>query len=91
MPKKEGYFLGARMLNTTAGKIAYTRVELLKKNLIQIVSSDVSHEISIDNQAKITLPANGFVDESGNSYSGNISVCMPVLNLEKRSGNLAQN
>lgn len=72
--EKDGYFLGAKMMNATAGEVAYTKVELIKKTLIQTVAASEGGEITLDNKAKITLSANSFVDESGNAYTGNVNV-----------------
>lgn len=75
---KKGYFYGARVVRGTKSRVNSIKIILLKANTIAKIKSDAGGNIKVSSM-NITLPANGFVDASGNNYSGNVNVAARYL------------
>lgn len=70
--EKTGYFKAYRSFS--ASKAAnHIVIKLTKKQLSGVISA-AGGEITIDNDAKLSLPANGVVKAAGGNYTGDIKV-----------------
>lgn len=94
--KKAGYIDGSRSLIPTVGT-NNVKIIMLTGTVIGTVSSGSSSNVSLPNGTKVTFNGN-FKTETGQAYSGNVSVIMHHLNpsdptiLDKMPGMLlAQN
>jgi hypothetical protein len=72
--EKPGYFKAFRTFNATSG-VNQVLIKLLKKSLTATIDAKTGGEVILPNEAKISLPANGFITESnGISYNGSVNV-----------------
>ncbi len=78
--EKEGFFDIAKIFNPQADKTSYLNVSLLPRMSLGTFSAAVGGTVSTVAGAKIILPANGFVDEVGNAYTGEVNVYGTYLN-----------
>lgn len=78
MVSKTGYFNGARAAYPSAGKITTVALTLQEAKVTQTVSASAGGKVTVGS-ASVTLPANGFVDAQGRSYSGSINVAARYL------------
>ncbi len=69
-----GYFQGSRTFIPSENGTSLVRIMMLQKNVIGTVSASSGGELSTSSGAKVNLPANGFIDESGNAYNGIVAV-----------------
>ncbi|MFM8770639.1 MAG: hypothetical protein ACKOE4_01250, partial [Candidatus Kapaibacterium sp.] len=81
---KSGYFTGARAAYPSDGKITTMMLTLQQATQTRTVSSASGGKVTVGS-ASIDLPANGYVDAQGNSYSGTVSVAARYL--DPQSGN----
>lgn len=78
MVSKTGYFNGARATYPSAGKITTVVLTLQEAKVTQTVSASAGGKVTVGS-ASVTLPANGFVDAQGRSYSGSVNVAARYL------------
>lgn len=71
---KPGYFLGAQMVNAVAGVRSDTRFVLMAREIVGTIAAAAGGTVTANENSKITLPANGIVTASGDTYSGEVSV-----------------
>ncbi|NQY05517.1 MAG: hypothetical protein HRT68_04740 [Flavobacteriaceae bacterium] len=76
--EKEGYILGSRAVVPTPNGTNDIQIRLLKKNVIGTVTSGVESEVSLPNGSKVKFGGE-FIDDQGNSYSGNVDVVVHYL------------
>ncbi len=73
--ESEGAFPSGRMIITESGDTEFYTIKLLSKISAGSVASGQGGEVTLGTDgAKVVLQANGFVDEDGNSYNGNVNV-----------------
>jgi hypothetical protein len=72
--EKEGFFDSFKMFNPRGGNTDYLYVKLIARTLLGSVAAADGGALTMNGDAKVTLPANGIKDESGNVYSGEVRV-----------------
>jgi hypothetical protein len=77
--EKDGYFHGSRTYIPTENKESFVRITLLEATIIETISSNDGGTIKVEGGAEFDLPANGFIDASGNTYSGQVSVAATYI------------
>lgn len=70
--KKEGYFNSPRGTQTVDGGLTYFIIRLIKKTNIKQFSAANGINTTIDNGAKVEIPAAGIVTANGQAYSGTV-------------------
>lgn len=78
--EKEGFFDISKIFNPNADKTSYVNVKLLPRMSLGSFSASDGGTVSTIAGAKIILPANGFVDDAGNDYTGEVTVYGTYLN-----------
>lgn len=78
--EKEGFLLGAKMINPRENKTSYIKAKLIEKQLLGQITAAQGGTVTTSDNANITLPANGIKDQSGNAYSGTVNVYGAWLN-----------
>ncbi len=78
MVAKAGYFNGARAAFPSAGKTTTVMLTLQEAKVTQTVSASSGGKVAVGS-ASVTLPANGYVDAQGRSYSGSVNVAARYL------------
>jgi len=76
--KKVGYFNGSRSFSTELNQTPYVRVELINKDVIDYVDTNVGGEVEIGN-TKVNLPAGEYRLQDGSIYSGELEVYATYL------------
>ncbi len=76
---KTGFFETVQMVNAKAGERSNIRVMLLEKTIVGTVMANVGGTLTANGNSKITLPANGIIDEAGTAYSGEVKVAAKWL------------
>ncbi|HMT29199.1 MAG TPA: carboxypeptidase-like regulatory domain-containing protein [Bacteroidia bacterium] len=71
---KDGYFKCVRAKRTQSGEANYINLLMEEKPAAVNVSGAAGGVVNIPGGAKITFPANAFVDAAGNAYTGNVKV-----------------
>ncbi|PZR22481.1 MAG: hypothetical protein DI535_26100 [Citrobacter freundii] len=70
--KKDGYFNSARATETVDGGLTYFIIRLVKKNNIKQFTAANGINATIDNGAKVQIPASAIVNANGQVYSGTV-------------------
>jgi len=83
-----GKFDGFRRVPLLEDKLNYTRVLLKEKVSLGRLSASQGGELSHNSEAVISLPANGIVDATGQSYSGDYNVFMSWIDPTSEDLNL---
>lgn len=78
MVSKSGYFTGARAAFPSSGKTTTMMLTLQEAKQTRTINSSNGGQVTVGS-ATIDLPASGYVDAKGNSYSGTISVAARYL------------
>lgn len=78
--EKAGYFNAFRNFVTSTGKLNQVRIRLLPRNVNGTITSSTGGSVTLTDGAKLTLPANGVSDLSGNAYNGPVNVSMTWIN-----------
>ncbi|KAA3635049.1 MAG: carboxypeptidase regulatory-like domain-containing protein [Bacteroidetes bacterium] len=78
--EKEGFFDISKIFNPQADKTSYINVKLMPRMSLGSFSATDGGTVSTVAGAKIILPANGFVDDAGNVYNGEVTVYGTYLN-----------
>ena len=76
--RKSGYFTGARAAYPSAGKVTTMLLTLQEAKQIRSINASSGGLVTLG-AASIDLPANGYIDAQGNSYSGTVSVAARYL------------
>lgn len=76
--KKSGYFTGARAAYPSANKFTTMLLTLQEAKPTRTISASSGGKVTVGG-ASIDLPANGYVDAQGKSYTGTISVAARYL------------
>ena len=79
--QKEGYITGSRLFYPEVNETSHIVVQLIQKNIIDVVPATTGGMVSFDG-ATVTFPANGFVNDDGSDYTGNVNVIAKWLNPE---------
>jgi len=79
--EKDGYITGSRLFYPSVNQTSHIVVQLIEKTIRETISSSAGGTISFDG-ASVNLPANGFVNDDGTDYSGNVNVIAEWLNPE---------
>lgn len=80
--EKKGFFNGARVIRGTKDRVNSVKIILLKQTKVGTVKSAQGGEIKVD-KMKIKFPANGYIDELGKTYTGNVNVAARYLDPTK--------
>jgi len=75
---KAGYMNGSRAVVPSSNGANDIQITLLKKNTIATVASGTTSEVSLPNGSKVVFQG-GYIDSSGNSYTGQVEVSMHYL------------
>ena len=75
---KGGYFTGARAAYPSASKTTTMLLTLQESKVTRILNAATGGMVTVG-AASVELPANGFVDEQGNAYTGTVSVAVRYL------------
>jgi len=82
--KKAGYIDGSRSMVPTSGK-NNVKIMLLPSTPVATIASGATSEVDLPSGTKVTFDGS-FADESGNAYSGSVSVAM--YHLEASNPNI---
>lgn len=77
--EKQGYFHGSRTFVPFANTTANVRVKLMSDTPTESVNASTGGEVTYQNGAKLSFPANSVVDINGNGYTGNINIATKFL------------
>ena len=72
--EKVGYFDQIETLIPSKNTISRTRIQLIEKSAPQSISASVGGQVTIGQNATVQFTPDSFVDEQGNTYSGNVNV-----------------
>lgn len=72
--EKDGFFDSFKMFNPRGGNTDYLYVKLIPRLSLGSIASVEGGTLNMVGEAKVTLPANGIVDENGINYSGDVVV-----------------
>jgi hypothetical protein len=79
--EKDGYIHGSRTLIPSETTINTIKITLLKKDIVETISSGEASSVSLPNGTKVTFDGN-FVTENGSAYSGLVEVVLKHLDVE---------
>ena len=71
---KNGYFLGAKVVNPHLGTTSYTQIKLLTMELTGSFASSAGGTITTTDGAEVFFPSDAIADANGNPYSGTVDV-----------------
>ncbi len=71
---KNGYFIGAKVVNPHVGTITFTQIKLLTMELTGTIQSSTGGSVTTSDNASVVFPANSIADQSGNAYNGPVDV-----------------
>lgn len=71
---KPGYFTSTQILQTKAGESIRTKVKMIRRELSASFSSETETTVETNGEAKIEFAANGFTNQDGSSYAGDVLV-----------------
>lgn len=71
---KEGYFIARQVLQTYEKENTTTKVKLIQRELTEAIASQETTTIQTNGGAEITFAQDGFENEDGSSYSGEVNV-----------------
>ena len=83
--RKDGYFSGIRALTPKENGQTETRIVLMGSPVTHTFEASTGGNAALTDGSEVTIPADGLVDESGNSYSGPVQ--MSVRYLDPTAGN----
>ncbi len=69
-----GYFKAIKFIETDADASAYVEFKLMDKTLKGSVASSSASEVVISGQSKVEFQADGFIDSSGEPYTGQVEI-----------------
>ena len=72
--EKNGYFLGAKVVNPSLDQTSFTQIKLLAMDLTGTFNTSAGGTITTTDGAQVIFTENAIVDKSGNSYSGPVDV-----------------
>ena len=78
--EKQGYFIGAKMVNPKAAKRSTTRIMLLEKTMVGSFTSTQGGTVDANGSSKISLPANAVMTKAGAAYTGQVNVFAKWMN-----------
>ncbi len=71
-----GKFEAFRRMSVIPNRYNYTEIKMNDKTIIGQVSASTGGTLTHESGAKVTLPAQGIVDNNGNDYAGSVNVAM---------------
>jgi len=80
--EKEGYFNGSRSFSTKLNETPHVKIELISKELIDQVDSEVGGTVSFGNSV-VKLPAGAYQLSDGTNFSGEVEVYATYLDPTK--------
>jgi hypothetical protein len=83
--RKDGYFSGTRALTPDENGQTETRIVLMGSPVTHTFEAGTGSNAALTDGSEVRIPANGLVDDSGNSYSGPVQ--MSVRYLDPTAGN----
>lgn len=83
--KKEGYFSGIRALTPEENGQTETRIVLMGSPVTHTFEASTGSNAALAGGSAVQIPANGLVDDTGNTYSGRVK--MSVRYLDPTAGN----
>ena len=87
---KNGYFNSGRRIQAKDASVKKIDIQLLEENEASSFSSSVGGEIILnDDGLKVEFQANGFVNENGNPYNGNVAVKYTFIPVDENLANKA--
>ena len=72
--KQNGFFEGYKFVNPSLNRTGYVEVMMVEKGLPTMISASTGGVVPVNGGAKVSLPANGIIDASGNAYNGDVNV-----------------
>jgi len=81
--EKDGYFRAYRSFIATTG-VNQIMIKLVRKDLAGQINSTAGGDVTLLNGSKISLPANGIVKSSGESYTGSFNVYASYIDPSSR-------
>ena len=72
--EKNGYFLGAKVVNPNLNETSFTQIKLLSMDLTGTFNTSAGGTITTTDGARVIFTENAIVDNSGNTYSGPVDV-----------------
>ena len=72
--EKNGYFLGAKVVNPNLNETSFTQIKLLSMDLTGTFNTSAGGTITTTDGAKVIFTENAIVDNNGNTYSGPVDV-----------------
>ena len=72
--EKNGYFLGAKVVNPKLNETSFTQIKLLSMDLTGSFNTSTGGTIATPDGAQVIFSENAIVDKSGNTYSGPVDV-----------------
>ena len=79
--QKDGYITGSRLFYPSVNETSHVIVQLIRKYVVDVIPASTGGKVNFDG-ASVTLPANGFVNDDGSDYTGNVEVIAKWLNPE---------
>jgi hypothetical protein len=72
----QGKFEAFRRADVIKNKNNYTEIKLLERTIVGTINASTGGAVSNSSGAQVRLPANAMITQSGQTYSGSISVAM---------------
>lgn len=69
-----GYYKAIKLVETTNDGSAYIEFKLMNKTLRETVASSSASEVMITGVSKVEFQADGFIDSTGEPYSGDVNI-----------------
>ena len=83
---KDGYFNSGRRIQAKDASVKKIDIQLLQETWGGSFSSSAGGEVTLNNDGlKIEFQADGFVDENGNPYTGNVGVEYTFISVENEN------
>lgn len=71
---KNGYFLGAKVVNPHLGTTTFTQIKMLAMELTGSFTSSTGGTVTTTDGAEVSFPTDAIVDANGNAYTGTVDV-----------------
>ena len=83
--EKNGYFLGAKVVNPSLSSTSFTQITLLTMDLTGTFNSTSGGTITTADGAEVVFTSDAIVDNNGNSYTGPVDVFVKWINPESQT------
>ncbi len=82
---KEGFFDGSRRFYPSLNEASYVTIQMMEKIIKGTISSAQGGKVSIESEAFVDFPPDGFSRLDGSPYSGNVNVAARWLDPTERA------